>query len=188
MEKQKAQEILGAARERGAIVSIYQKYYSASFSAGFVVGFSDEGIAVASLSKRGECDGWLSRDFDKIVRIDIDGRYEETLLSLYRARGARHRTDFLPPFVLTSNVKLELLLAARQHDYAVRIDNGAEEDIRGFVREVGLETVGIEKFNLHGQHDGDCTLDMEAIDDIYVDDDELQDLKLLARWHDMPPV
>lgn len=188
MEKQKAQEILSAAREREAIVSVYQSYYSINFSAGFVSAFSDDEVVIESLTPRGQCSGWLSRKFDNIVRIDTGGRYEETLLSLHRARGGKHRADFLPTLDLTSNVRVEMLLAAREHDYAVRIDTGAEEDIRGFVREVGPETVSIEKFNLHGQSDGDCTLDMDIIDGIYVDDDELQDLKLLARWHDMPPV
>lgn len=188
MEKQKAQEILGAAQERGAIVSIYRSYYSVRFSAGWVLAFSDNEVVVESLSPRGACDGWFSRKIEDIVRIDTGGRYEETLLALQRARGGTHPKEFLPPLDLASNLKLEMLLAARAGDYAVRLDTGAEEDIRGFVREVGPETASIEKFDLHGQSDGDCTLDTDIIEGIYVDDDELQDLKLLARWHEQPPL
>ena len=187
MEKQKAQEILGAARERRAIVCLYRSCYSSKFSAGFVLAVSEGDVVIESLSPRGHCDGWILRELDELCRIDSNGIYEEKLMALYRARGAAHARDFLPATDLSSDLKIELLEAARQNDYAVRIHTGADEDIEGFVREVGAATVSIEKFNEYGASDGDCTLDMESVEGIFVHDDELQDLKLLARWQDAPP-
>ena len=187
MEKQKAQEILSAARERGAIVCLYRSCYSNRFSAGFVLAISDNHVVIESISPRGECDGWILRELDDLCRIDHNGRYEEKLLSFHRMRGQQHPGDFLPATDLNSDLKLEMFVAARHHDYAVRIHTGAEEDVEGFVKEVETNTVSIENFNEYGQNDGDCTFDMEAIEDITIGDDDLQDLKMLARWHDIPP-
>ncbi len=188
MEKQKAHEILGAAREQGAVVLLYRSCYSNRFSAGFVLAISDEHVVIESLSTRGECDGWILRELSDLCRIDHNGRYEEKLLSFHRLRGERHPQDFLPTADLSSNLKIEMFVAARQHDLAVRVHTGADDDVEGFVREVGADTISLEKLNEYGQNDGDCTLDMEVIEGIYIGDDELQDLKLLARWHDAPPL
>ncbi len=188
MEKQKAQEILSAARERGAIVCLYRSCYSNRFSAGFVLAISDNHVVIESVSPRGECDGWILRELDDLCRIDHSGRYEEKLLSFHRMRGEQHARDFLAATDLNSDLKLEMFMAARHHDYAVRVHTGAEEDIEGFVKEVETSIVSIEKLDEYGQNDGDCTFDMEVVEGIYIGDDELQDLKLLARWHDMPPV
>ena len=188
MEKQKAREILGAARERGAAVCLYRNGYSSRFSAGFVLALSEHHVVIESLTPRGQCDGWFLRELDEVCRIDHGGRYEEKLLAFWRMRGETHAADFLGETVLTSDLKADVLAAAREQDYAVRIDVGADSDIEGFVREVASNTVSIEQIDEYGQSDGDCTLDMEVIESIYVADDELQDLKLLARWHDLPPL
>ena len=188
METSKAQEVLHAARERGALVCLYRSCYSNKFSAGFVLAVSEDDVIIESVSPRGHCDGWILRELDELCRIDSQGIYEEKLMSLYRVRGGAHARDFLPATDLGSNLKVELLEAARQNDSAVRIHTGADEDIEGFVREVGAQTVSIEKFNEYGVSDGDCTLDMESVEGIFVGDDDLQDLKLLARWHDAPPL
>ena len=188
MEKQKAQEILNAARERGTIVCLYRSCYSNRFSAGFVLAISDHHVVIESVSPRGECDGWILRELDDLCRIDHSGRYEDKLLSFYRMRGQQHARDFLPETDGNSDLKLEMFVAARHHDYAVRIHTGADEDVEGFVKEVETNTVSIEKLDDYGQNDGECTFDMEVIEGITIGDDDLQDLKLLARWHDAPPL
>lgn len=187
MEKQKAHEVLNSARERGAIICLYRNYYSSRFSVGFVLAVAANGVVLESLSTRGHVNGWMLRELDDVCRIDHGGIYEEKLQSLYRARGETHAPDFLGETNAQSNLRIELLQASQEHDCAVRLSIGAEEDIEGFVREVGLETVTIEKYNEYGQADGDSVLDMEKIESINVDDEELRDLKLLARWHELPP-
>ncbi len=188
MEKQKAREVLEMARESGAIVCLYRSCYSNRFSAGFVLAISEHHVVIESVSTRDECDGWILRELDDLCRIDHNGRYEEKLLSFYRARGEQHPRDFLPSVDLNSDLKVEMFAAAQNHDYAVRIHTGSDDDIEGFIREVGTATVSIDRLNEYGQDDGDSVLDMEGIEGIYVNADELQDLKMLARWHDIPPL
>ena len=158
------------------------------FRRGFVVGFSDDHVVIESLTPRGECNGWILCAFSDIFRIDCNGRYEEKLLSLYRVRDARHPRDFLGAVDLTSDLKVDLLQAARLHDYAVEVETGGDDNIVGFVREIGTETLSVEKLDLYGQNDGDCTAALDEIERIIVNDGDLQDLKLLARWHDTPPL
>ena len=187
MEKQEFQEILRTAKSEGTIVSLYGDG-SNSFSAGFVLAMSDNDVVLESLSPRGFCDGWLSRPMDDIARIEIGGRYEERLLTYYRVRGETHQRNFLPEISMTSDLKAELLEAARAHDYAVTVNVGSDADVIGFVRKVAVETVTIECYTEYGQPDGDSFLSLESIEKVHVGDDELQDLKLLARWHDAPPL
>lgn len=188
MEKQKVQEILGAARERGVLVAVYGPSRSSRCTLGFVLAFSDVHLVLESVSSNGRNNGWFLRKIEDIGRIDVGGRYEETLLSLYRTRGESHLKNLLPSHDLSSDLQLELLLAARTHDMAVRISNGARDSIEGFVRDLGQTTATIEIFDSHGVAGGESTLDLEDIDAFRVHDEDLQDLKLLARWHDMPPV
>lgn len=188
MEKQKAQEILGAARENGIPVCLFGHARSSRCSIGFVLAISDVHIVLETLSSNGRNDGWLLRKLEDVGRIDSGGRLEETLVSLYRARGESHIRDFLPDIELGSDLQLELLLASRTHDLAVRIYNGTRDNVAGFVRELEQTTVTIETFDEHGIADGETTLTIEDVDAIRVHDEHLQDLKLLARWHDIPPV
>ena len=188
MEKQKAQEILGAARESGAVVCLYGDGRSSRFSLGFVLAVSDAHVVMELISTNGRGDGWLLRQLEDVGRIDSGGRLEESLLSLYRARGEAHLREFLPPTDLGSDLKLELLLAARTHDFAVRVYNGARRNVEGFVREVAATTLTVEQFDEYGVADGESTLDLDGIGSLKVHDEELQDLKLLARWHDVPPL
>ena len=156
--------------------------------AGFVLAISENHVVIESISPRGECDGWILRELDDLCRIDHSGRYEEKLLSFHQMRGGEHARDFLPATDFNSDLKVETFVAAQQHDYAVRIHTGGDDDVEGFVKDVDTNTVSIEKLDEYGQNDGDCTFDMESIEGIYIGDDDLQDLKLLARWQDIPPI
>ena len=192
MEKQRAQEILGAARESNATVSVYGVGRSSRFSIGWVVAFSDSHVLLELVSQNGRADGWLLRTLDDIARIDSGGRLEETVVALYRARDESHLKPLLPANDsgndLGSDLKLELLLAARTHDLPVRIYNGNRDNIEGFVREVGTSTVTVDVFDEHGIADGESTISFDEFDAFKVNDEELQDLKMLARWHDSPPL
>ena len=188
MEKEKAQEILSAARESGATVSIYGVGRSARFSIGWVLAFSDSHVLLELVSQNGRNDGWLLRQLDDIARIDSGGRLEETVVALYRARGENHLKPLLSDTDLGSDLKVELLLAARTHDLAVRIYNGNRDAIEGFVRDIEASTVTVDIFDEHGSADGESTISLDEFENFKVNDDELQNLKLLARWHDSPPL
>ena len=188
MEKQKAQEILGAARERDAVVCVHGDRRSGRFSLGWVAAVSDHHVVLELISTNGRSDGWMLRELDSIGRIDSGGRLEETVVSLYRARGESHVKEFLPPTDASSDLKLELLLAARSHDFAVRIYNGARININGFVREIGATTVTVDQFDDFGVADGESTVQLDDFEAVRVHDEDLQDLRMLARWHDAPPL
>ncbi|HEX9997840.1 MAG TPA: hypothetical protein VGB45_11895 [Abditibacterium sp.] len=68
---------------------------------------------------------------------------------------------------------------------AVTIGTGADEDNWGFVKIVESSTVTIEKFDTHGQSDGESVIVTEDIVKISVDDTDMQDLKLLAHFRNL---
>lgn len=188
MEKQKAREVLELARENNRTVCVYGDGRSSRFSMGWVLAVSDCHVVLELVSPHGRNDGWMLRQLEAIGRIDSGGRLEETTVSLYHARGESHFKPLLPATDLNSDLKRELLLAARTHNFAVRLYNGNRDNIEGFVREIEYNTITIDVFNEHSVADGESTLELEGFEAMKVHDDELQDLKLLARWHDAPPL
>jgi hypothetical protein len=187
MNTQRAIDILERIKEKEEIACLATNPYSDKFAAGFVERVSEEDVILRSFSTHARYNGWSLFKLDDICRIDHGGRYEEKLLSLYHARQTEHQADLLPALDLNSNLKFELLQASQRKDWAVAIDTGATESICGFVKSVELDYVVIEKFTAYGHADGESTLDFEHIERILVDDEDLQDLRLLTRWHESEP-
>lgn len=193
METTKALDILSRAREQNTLICLYTSRYSDKFVAGFVEAFSDKHVILRSISVHGRYGGWLLRNIEDVPRIDWGGRYEESLLFLSKVRQTIHPSDFLTRSEAENsgeaNVDLvqEILLAAQRHDYMVSLDPGNSDDIIGFVKAVESSTVSIALINEQGESNGVSVVELDMIEKINVDDDNLQDWKMLARWHDMEP-
>jgi hypothetical protein len=95
MEKQKATEVLASTKEEDKIVCLYSNPYSNKFIAGFVEAISENHVVLRHLTTHGSYDGWRLVSLEDCCRIDFGGRYEETLLALFHARGQSH-PNFLP--------------------------------------------------------------------------------------------
>ena len=184
MEKQKAREVLRHAQEAEKIVCLYTSRDSENFAAGFVEAVSENHVILRSLTPHGRYDGWLLRVLENVCRIDSGGRYEEKLVSLFRARDQNHPA-FLPSTDEATDLGSEMLICAQRGDYAVRIDIGADDDNEGFVKSVEATTITIERFDVNGHIDSESVIELEYIEKIAVDDEDLQDLKLLAHWRNL---
>ncbi len=184
MEKQKAREVLERAKTEEKIVCLYSNPYSDKFAAGFVEAISENHVVLRHLTTHGRYDGWVLRALEDLCRIEYGGRYEETLLSLFRARGHSHPA-FLHATDESSDLTAEMLLCAQRNDLAVIIDTGSDNDSWGFVKSVETTTVTIEKFNVDGQIDSEAVIELEHIGRVTVDDEDMQDLKILAHWRNL---
>lgn len=187
MDSQKAYEILNRAREEDKIVCLYTNCYSEKFAAGFVEAISDKYVVIQSLSIHGRYDGWLLLELDEVPRMGWGGRYEESLLFLARARKTTHPDGFFVPTGQDTSLIVDFLLAAQQHDYIASLDTGSDSNLVGFVKSVEATTATIEIINTNGENNGESVVELEVIERVYVDDEDLQDLKLLARWHESEP-
>ncbi len=181
MESRRALEILHHAREQHDIVCLYPSAYLTSYAAGWVEAVTSEGVVLRSLTANGRADGWYWRTFERVVRLDVGGAYEERLAFLAQMREARWKEGFLPTLDESANLKWELFVAAQKHDFAVQIDTGSDEPIDGFVQDVTAEWVTLDKIGFSGRFDGQATISTEDIDRILVGDERLQDLQMLAR-------
>lgn len=184
MEQQKAREVLEQAKTGEKIVCLYSNPYSDKFAAGFVEAISENHVVLRHLTSHGRYDGWVLRELEDLCRIEYGGRYEETLLSLFRARGQNHPT-FLPSTDEATDLKSEILLCAQRNDLAVIIDTGSDTDSWGFVKSVETTTVTIEKFNAEGHIDSESVIELEHVGRVTVDDEDMQDLKILAHWRNL---
>ncbi|RYX82058.1 hypothetical protein EON83_21350 [bacterium] len=183
MQPQRALEILSRAREQNALVCAYPSSYSSKFSAGWVEAVSSEGVVLRSLTPNGRPDGWLWRPYDQIARLDMGGLYEERLAFLAQMREARWKEGFLPAITPEADLVWELFVASQKHDLAVHIDIGSDEPIQGFVQDVTAEWVTLDKIAFSGRFDGQATISTEDIEKILIEEQDLQDLQMLARRH-----
>ena len=187
MEAQKAQDILRRVHSQETIVCLYSSAYSENFAAGFVEAVNEKHVVLRSFSTHGRYDGWLLRQLENMPRIEFGGRYEESLLFLSKAREAKHPEDFLPKFETDTDLLMEFLLAAQKHEFIVSIDTGSQSNIIGFVKTVEATTVTVSKVDNNGDMDGESVVELEAIEKVNADDEDCQDLKLMARWHELDP-
>ena len=187
MEVQRAQDILRRAREKGILVCLYTSAYSENFAAGFVEAVSEKYVILRSFSNHGRYDGWLLRQLENLPRIEFGGRYEESLLFLMKARETKHPQGVIPSFEADASLLIELFLAAQKHDFVVSIDTGSQSNIVGFVNTVEATTVTITKVDNNGEVDGESVVELDAIEKVNADDEDCQDLKLMARWHELDP-
>lgn len=183
MQSQRALEILKRAREKNSLVCSYSSSYSTKFAAGWVEALSSEGAVFRSLTPNGRADGWFWRPFDQMSRLDVGGLYEQRLAFLAQMREARWMEGFLPALEPEADVVLELFIACQKHDLAVQIDTGSEDPIQGFVQDVTAEWVTLDKIAFSGRFDGQATIATEDIEEVVVEEQDLQDLQMLARRH-----
>ncbi len=183
MQSQRALEILKRAREDHSLVCSYSSSYSTKFAAGWVEAISAEGVVFRSLTPNGRADGWLWHPFEQIARLDVGGVYEERLSFLAQMREARWMENFLPALAPEADLVWELFIACQKHDLAVQIDTGSDDPIQGFVQDVTAEWVTLDKIAFSGQFDGQATIATEDIESILIEEQDLQDLQMLARRH-----
>ena len=183
MQPQRALEILKRAHDENALVCCYPSSYSAKFSAGWVEALSSEGVVLRSLTPNGRSDGWLWRPHEQIARLDVGGLYEERLAFLAQMREARWKEGFLPALAPEADLLWELFIACQKNDLAVQLDTASDEPIQGFVQDVTAEWVTLDKIAFSGRFDGQATIATEDIERILIEEQDLQDLQMLARRH-----
>lgn len=187
MNAQKALEFLGQARDKNELVCIYRGVSPNRYALGFVDATSEEYVVIRAVSTHGRADGWALIPIEQICRIEQGGRYEENIAFLFRARQDQHKIVLLPALEAGADLRREILLAAHDHDLAVSLDAGTRSVISGFVKSVDLEHVLVQLLDENSHESGECLLELETVERVFVDDENLQDSRLIARWHEMEP-
>ena len=179
---------LAKAKADATLVALYANPDNPrAFSAGWVEAVSSEHVVLRHVSPDGRYDGYILRYLERVLRVDTQGRYLERLAFLFQARRQEFPLQLLPKITPESNLLVETLLAAQRNDLLVAVEIAAEDSESGAVKAVNGDAAIINVYDLLGSPDSETTVHIEAISAISVDDEQLQSLKLLSRWHQMEP-
>jgi hypothetical protein len=77
--------------------------------------------------------------------------------------------------------------AVQRNEWMVRVSCSMATMSRGWVRGVTHDTVTITRVDHFGMADFEATVHLEAISELHCDDENLQDLRLLARRNETEP-
>lgn len=181
-------ETLTKARTEGTLVALYANPDNPrAFSAGWVEAVTPEHVVLRHVSPEGRYDGYILRYMERVLRVDTNGRYLERLSFLFQARKQEFTGHLLTNVEPEANLLVETLLSAQRLDLLVAVEIAAEDSESGAVKSVSADAAIIDVYDLLGAPDSETTVHLEAISGISVDDEQLQSLKLLSRWHQMEP-
>ena len=181
------QSTLEKHRETGQLVSLYCAPRRPTTNVQGMVDFvSTDDVLLRSVTGRGLYDGFVLRRLEDVYRVEYGGDYEQRVSYLFQRREHRH-VPFLPPLDVSSNLTREALLAAQRHDLMVRIEILGKECRDAWVTSIEEEIVTLNVIEISGHPDGHAQIELDAITAINIDSTELQDIKLLNRWHELEP-
>jgi hypothetical protein len=181
-------ELLRQALENQSPVGVFcDPNDPAAFAAGWVEAVTDEHILLRHMSPHGRYDGYRLLNIEDIFRVDSTGRYLERLRLLSQVREERFPRLFKTEVEENANLLTETLLAVQSNEWLVRIFVLDGDDEAGWIKNVAHDTVTITRVDHFGVADFEATVHLEAISEMHCDDEELQDLRLLARRNETEP-
>ncbi|WP_238882330.1 hypothetical protein [Clostridium sp. YIM B02551] len=125
---------------------------TSKFLFGYIVDYNDDFFIVAMISPDGQYDGFVLREISSIVRINVDGKYENKILEL-----AKHNKIIHEKFTLQDdNFISEFLRFAEQQEYIVSIEllNSGFYDVQGYIEAIEDDNCNIKQVNEYGEEDG----------------------------------
>jgi hypothetical protein len=181
-------DLLREAQSNETLIGVFSDPSNPSaFAAGWVEAVSDEHLVLRHVSQHGRYDGYRLVPLENVFRVDSTGRYLERLRFLSQVREERFPHLFKSGIAEDANLVVEILLAAQQNDLLVLVSVLEGSDLTGWIKQIGHDTVIITLVDNDGVSDFDSTVHLEAITAVYCNDEDLQDLRLLARRNEAEP-
>lgn len=156
------------------VVSIYHSDESSRFSTGFVLGWDDEKLLMGHISPTGYYDGYILTPLEGICCIRRGGAYEQKIQTLYLLRQQSHALWSVTDTDMTDFI----LHYTHQNGLVVSVHIGGSS-FSGHVTDWSNTVLVLEDLTEYGVPDGTSTYFMEEIEQIDVDTDVEQTLKLL---------
>lgn len=147
---------------------------SESFSAGYIVGVSEEDIILYHLTPNGKYDGYILLPIENIFLTEFNTKYTKKLESIYKNIL---NNDIM--YFDSETLKLSLLKYAYENDFVCEIQliNSGLNDVVGKIFEFDEMLVKVEKYTEYGENDGEAIFDINNITRLSCDSEESQTLK-----------
>ena len=143
---------------------------------GYIDGYNEDEIIIKHISPDGYYDGFILVHTSDIIRVDVLGKYENRIASLFSIRKQTH------PCINYENSSLYLSLidfaCANNLVVSVELENTT---ISGFVLNFNEQEIHIQVVDENGLTDGETIVLVDNVLSFAVDTIAEQNLKLLAR-------
>lgn len=160
------------------IASFYTNENDTSkFSVGYIVDFNNDYIAFALISPEGLNDGFALKETSSIIRINIEGKYENKILTLSKY----HKTIHENLVFKEDNFVLELLKFAKTKGYIVSLEllNSGFYDVQGYIEKIENNNCFIKQITEYGEVDGISMVELQDISKISCNSSDEKILQIL---------
>ncbi|GKX68626.1 hypothetical protein [Inconstantimicrobium mannanitabidum] len=149
------------------------------FAVGYVVAANDEYFILAMISPSGLCDGFKLEQVSSIIRIRVDGKYENKILTLAKYHKTKHEEIIFKE----DNFISEFLIFAKTKSYIVSLEllNCGFYDVVGYVEKIENGSCVIREIDEYGEEDGVSTVELQDITQISCNSLEESKLKILNK-------
>lgn len=142
---------------------------------GWICASSENVVMIKHISPRGLYDGFILVQSDDIYRIDVDGKYEQKMRYLYKAKKQEH-----PHFLIEEDLYTSLLLFCKTQELIISLEL-ADGILSGFVVAFDDECITMKLVDNYGDSNGQTVVINSEIVSISADTQNEQDIKLLYK-------
>lgn len=170
---------LSELKKNKIIASFYTNENDLSkFSVGYVVDFNDDYIVFALVSPEGLNDGFALKETSSIIRINIDGKYENKILKLLKY----HKTTHENLIFKDNNFVLEMLSFAKTKGYIVSLEllNSGFYDVQGYIEKIENDNCFVKQITEYGEVDGMSMVELRDISKISCNSSDEKILEILS--------
>ena len=143
---------------------------------GYVIDYDSQHILIARITSHGLYGGYTLKKIENIHRVDYNGSYEKKIEALYQAKQQSHPDA--TKITKNDGILKNTILYAHKHKLIVSVIF-QENYLSGWVSAIDEDVLSLELLDENGKPDGRTDISWDAIDTVYVDTDDEQDLKLL---------
>jgi hypothetical protein len=170
-------------KEERKIVSVYTNIDDTTkFMVGYILGVNDEWFVLLSISPTGMYDGLIIDQVNRVLRMNVDSKYEKKILSLQQDNI--QETELIT--FRKENIMLEFLNFAEKnkHIISVEIENSGCYEIQGYINKIKHEVIIIDEISEYGENDGSSTVNILNITKVRCNSEDELLLQRLNRIHE----
>lgn len=166
------------------IVSIFcDETDSTTFLEGYIYAVGVQKFLIKHITPHGLADGYILKELDSIVHLEIGGKYERKIEKLYHKKNQKHIDLEIDK---NSDLEDNILQICMNNEYITSFEMVEDDEcpIKGTIKELDSNKVIVSKLTEDGEEDGEAVLKKENIDTISflgVDEEDIEILRGVNR-------
>ncbi len=168
-------------KEKIKIASIYINNDDITkFMVGYVIGVDDKWFILSCISPTGIYDGLIIDQVNKVLRINLDSKYEKKISLLEQENNQKSEIFTFGE----DNIILEFLNFAKinKHFISIEIENSGYYELQGHINTINDDIIIIDEISEYGENDGNSIIKICSITKMRINS---EDEKLLKKLNEI---